>query len=62
MKSSVLTGSLLAAALVISPAIAAQETTDTDGGDDPAKVEGMSPEESEQQLEPTTDPVERARM
>jgi predicted lipoprotein with Yx(FWY)xxD motif len=62
MKSSALAGSFLAAVFVIDPALAAPETADTGGDDDPAKVEGMSPEESEQQLEPTPAPIDQAHV
>lgn len=61
MKSSVLTGGVLAAIFVFAPAFAAPETAETNG-DDPDQVEGMSPEESEQQLEARPDPIDQARL
>ncbi|MGR2740624.1 COG4315 family predicted lipoprotein [Billgrantia sp. Q4P2] len=62
MKSSLLAGGILVAAFVVAPALAAPETAETDGNDDPSQVEGMSPEESEQQLEATPDPIDQARV
>ncbi|MGR4066594.1 COG4315 family predicted lipoprotein [Billgrantia sp. C5P2] len=62
MKSSVLAGGMLAAIFLIAPVLAQQENAQTGENDDPAKVEGMSPEESEQQLEATSDPIDQARV
>ncbi|MGQ4878265.1 hypothetical protein ACOJCM_06795 [Billgrantia sp. LNSP4103-1] len=62
MMPSALTSSFLVAALVTAPALAGPETTETGGDDNPQQVEGMSPEESEQQLEPTSDPSGQARL
>ncbi|WP_104203239.1 hypothetical protein [Billgrantia saliphila] len=45
----------------LSPAMAAPETAETDG-DDPMKVEGMSPEEAEDQLDATPEPVDQAKL
>lgn len=60
MKASALTSSLLVAAFFTSPVLAGPETTETGGDDNPRKVEGMSPEESEQQLEARSDPEGQA--
>lgn len=62
MKSSVLASGILAATFVITPAHAAPETAETGENDDPTQVEGMSPEESEQQLEATSPPINQARV
>ncbi|MCE8016882.1 hypothetical protein HOP62_12465 [Halomonas sp. MCCC 1A17488] len=62
MKPSVLTAGILAATLMVAPAFAAPEGGETGEDDDPEKVEGMGPEESEQQLEPTNDPIDQARV
>ncbi|WP_010626412.1 hypothetical protein [Halomonas sp. KM-1] len=61
MKSRTLTGGILAATLVTASAFAAPESADTNG-DDPAQVEGMHPEESEQQLDARPDPIDQARV
>lgn len=60
MKTSIMAGSLLATALFIAPALAGPETTETGGDDNPDKVEGMGPEESEQQLEAWSEPEGQA--
>ncbi len=59
MKSRTLTGGILAATLVTASAFAAPENAATD---DPAQVEGMHPEESEQQLDARPDPIDQARV
>ncbi|MCE8026769.1 hypothetical protein [Billgrantia aerodenitrificans] len=59
MKSRTLTGGILAAMLVTTSALAAPESADTD---DPAQVEGMHPEESEQQLDARPNPIDQARV
>lgn len=65
MTASVTTTWLKGAALVALagtlplPTIAASPLP---GGDDEARVEGMSPEESERQLEPRPDPTPQARV
>ncbi|KAA0010445.1 hypothetical protein F0A17_18475 [Billgrantia pellis] len=55
----------LASAMVVlagsSLAMAAPDTAETDG-DDPMQVEGMSPAENEDQLDATSDPVDRAKV
>ncbi|MCE8035815.1 MAG: hypothetical protein LPK20_16485 [Halomonas sp.] len=61
MKPSALACSLLVAAFTVAPALAAPETAETES-DDASQVEGMSPEESEQQLEPTNEPTDQARV
>jgi predicted lipoprotein with Yx(FWY)xxD motif len=59
MKSRTLTGGILAATLVTASAFAAPESA---APDDPAQVEGMHPEESEQQLDARPDPIDQARV
>ncbi|MCE8039419.1 hypothetical protein [Halomonas sp. MCCC 1A11062] len=59
MKSRTLTGGILAAMLVTTSALAAPESADTD---DPSQVEGMHPEESEQQLDARPNPIDQARV
>ncbi|QOR37347.1 hypothetical protein HNO52_01590 [Billgrantia diversa] len=62
MKPNALAGNLLVVAFFTIPALAGPETTETGGDDNPQKVEGMAPEESEQQLEARSDPEGRARL
>lgn len=62
MKPSALAGSLVATAVLIGPALAGPETTETGGDESPMTVEGMDPEESEQQLEARSTPEGRARL
>lgn len=62
MRTSALAGSLLAATFVTSLVAGGPETTETGGAETPWKVEGMDPEEAEQQLEPTPGPEGQARI
>ncbi|MBA2780633.1 hypothetical protein [Billgrantia kenyensis] len=60
MMSPALSGGLLAALILAAASSVAAEARDANG-DDLAQVEGMPPEESEQQLDPRADPIKQAR-
>lgn len=61
LQAQHLAGGIALMLALATPALAAPESATTQS-DDPSRVEGMSPEESEQQLDPRTDPTKQARL